>query len=49
MKNENMLNVKKIFEEQPNVKQKIIEFNPLLSELSGFSYGIESEFPQEYQ
>lgn len=49
MKNEDMQYVKKIFDKNPKIKQNIIQSNPLLSDLSGFSYGIEPEYPDEYQ
>lgn len=44
-----MLDVQKIFYQNPAVKHEILKSNPLLSELHGFSYGIEQDFPEEYQ
>lgn len=49
MNNEQMKNLKEILDTHPDKKKILFSSNPLLSDLNGFSYGIEGTYPDYLQ
>jgi K+/H+ antiporter YhaU regulatory subunit KhtT len=42
-----MQQISSILEANPEVKKRVCNTNPLMSELYGMSFGIEEDFPEE--